>query len=358
MQSSDQSGVREREGRFVARVHHMRTLGGALSALLVAAVLAGNDAPAWTWALWAFNGFAWPLLARWLTHRAHEPKLAAQRHLVIDSAAAGAWIALMQFNLVPSAVLLVMATMDKIAVGGWRFVARTTPALLVACVLVSAALGFPVGLESSMTGILATLPFLIVYPLVLATITYELGRHVSAKNRQLRRLNRIDALTGLRNRRGWNEALAAELARHARTRRPAVLMLVDVDNLKEVNDNHGHIAGDEVLRNVARVLEICARDIDTPARYGGDEFGVLLAETGLQGALRVAERVRTTFLAERPEEAVLQNCTLSIGLAEVDLAVVTADEWLQRADGAMYRAKAAGRNRVESDMTLAYQRPR
>src|SRR5690606_1711473 len=159
----------------------------------------------------------------------------------------------------------------------------------------------------SMPGGLATLPFLSAYPLALAAITFRLGRRYAARNRQLERLNRVDVLTGLRNRRGWNEALAAELARHARTRRPAVLMLVDVDNLKEVNDNHGHIAGDEVLRNVARVLEICARDIDTPARYGGDEFGVLLAETGLQGALRVAERVRTTFLAERPEEAVLQN---------------------------------------------------
>ncbi|MEN1939519.1 diguanylate cyclase [Luteimonas sp. MJ246] len=350
--------VRAREQRFVTRVHHIRTLGGALSALLVASVLADNDAAPWTWALWAFNGFAWPLLARWLTHRAHEPKLAAQRHLVIDSAAAGAWIALMEFNLVPSAVLLVMVTMDKIAVGGWRFVARTTPALLIACLLVSAARGFPVGLESSMSSILATLPFLVVYPLVLATVTFGLGRHVSAKNRTLQRLNRIDALTGLRNRRGWNEALAAELARHARTRRPAVLMLVDVDNFKEVNDNHGHVVGDEVLRHVARVLEICARDIDTSARYGGDEFGVLLAETGLNGALRVAERVRTTFLAERPEEAVLQDCTLSIGLAEVDLAVVTADEWLQRADSAMYRAKAAGRNRVESDVAGAVERPR
>ena len=155
-------------------------------------------------------------------------------------------------------------------------------------------------------------------------------------------------LTGLRNRRGWNEAMAAELARHARTRRPAVLMLVDVDNLKEVNDTHGHLLGDAVLRTVADVLRAATRDIDTPARYGGDEFGVLLAETDLRGALEVAERVRTQFLAERPAESAEQACTLSIGLAEADVSVVTADEWLRRADAAMYRAKA-GRNRVEAD---------
>ena len=200
--------------------------------------------------------------------------------------------------------------------------------------------------------VLATLPFLFVYPVALATIVYERDSRLISNDRQLECLNRIDVLTGLRNRRGWNEAMTAELARHARTRRPAVLMLVDVDKLKEVNDNHGHVVGDRVLSSVAGVLTGCTRDIDTPARIGGDEFGVLLAETSLAGALRVAERVRTAFIDQRPPEAAGQDCTLSIGLAEVDLSVITADEWLKRADAAMYRAKARGRNRVEPDREL------
>lgn len=353
MHLTEDEVVHARELRFAGRVHQVRSLGGALSALLVASVLAGNGAPAWTWLLWAFNGFAWPLLANRLTLRSPEPSQAAMRYLVFDSAAAGIWIAIMQFNLVPSAVLLAMVTTDKIAVGGWRFLGRTAPALLAACALASAALGFPVRLESSMANILATLPFLFVYPVALATITYGLGRNVAGKNRQLERLNRVDVLTGLLNRRGWNEALVSELARHARTRRPAVLMLVDVDNFKAVNDSHGHAAGDCVLCCVASVLAASTREIDVPARYGGDEFGVLLAETSMEGAQRVAERVRTAFLAERPEEAAELDCTLSIGLAEADLSVVTADEWLNRADAAMYRAKAGGRNRVEREGAAA-----
>ena len=355
MHLTEDEHVRRRELRFAGRVHQVRTLGGALSALLVASVLAGNGAPAWTWALWGFNGFLWPLLANRLTLRSPEPAQAAQRYLVFDAAAAGMWIALMQFNLVPSAVLLAMVTMDKIAVGGWRFLARTLPALLAGCALASTALGFPMRLESSMANVLATLPFLFVYPIALATITYGLGRSVADKNRQLERLNRIDVLTGLLNRRGWNEALTAELARHARTRRPAVLMLVDVDRFKAVNDSHGHMAGDAVLRSVSSVLRACTREIDTPARYGGDEFGVLLAETSLAGAMRVAERVRGAFVAERPAEAAACDCTLSIGLAQADLSVVTPDEWLKRADTAMYRAKARGRNRVEPDAALVEQ---
>src|SRR5690606_27759428 len=135
MHPTDDEPVRQRELRFARRVHHVRTLGAALSALLVASVLARDGAPAWTWALWAFNGFLWPLLAHWLTLRASEPAQSAQRYLVFDSAAAGLWIALMQFNLVPSAVLLAMVSMDKIAVGGWRFLARTTLPLVAVCAL-------------------------------------------------------------------------------------------------------------------------------------------------------------------------------------------------------------------------------
>lgn len=348
MQLTDDDTVRHRELRFAGRVHRARTLGAALSALLVASVLAGNGASTWTWTLWAFNGFLWPLVANWLTLRSPEPSQAAHRYLVFDSAAAGMWIALMQFNLVPSAVLLAMVSMDKIAVGGWRFVARTTPALVGACVLVSAATGFPVRLESSMANVLATMPFLFVYPVALASVSYGLGRRLALKNRQLERLNRVDVATGLANRRGWREALDAELARQARTRRPSVLMLVDVDNFDAI-DAHGDGAGDAVLRTVSSVLRAHTREIDTPARPGGERFGVVLAETTMAGAARVAERVRAGFIAARSEEAATYDCTLSIGLAEADLSVVTADEWLQRADTALCRAKAGGRIRAVPD---------
>lgn len=348
MQLTRDDTVRRRELRFAHRVHHVRTLGAALSALLVASVLAGNGASTWTWALWALNGFAWPLVANRLTLRSPEPVQAAHRYLVVDSAAAGMWIALMQFNLVPSAVLLAMVSMDKIAVGGWRFAARTTPALVAACVLVSAATGFPVRLDSSMANILATLPFLFVYPVALAALSYGLGRSVALKNRQLERLNRIDVLTGLPNRRGWKQTLAGELARHARTRRPAVLMLVEVHALGAVNARHGAAAGDAVLRSLSSVLREHSREIDTPARHAGNGFGLLLAETTLADAARVVERVRASFIAERSPEAAELECTLGIGLAEVDMSVVTADEWIQRADAALYRAGPDGRDRARS----------
>ncbi|MDN5780410.1 MAG: diguanylate cyclase [Luteimonas sp.] len=327
-------------------MHRMRALGLGVGALPIASVLYENAASAWAWGLLLFNALVWPHLAWWLARRSRDPNGAEFRNLVIDSAAGGAWVAMMQFNLLPSALLLTMLTIDKIGVSGWRFLARTVPPQVIACVATSAVLGFQVRLESSMLNIVASLPFMLLYPLALSTVTYALSHRVTLQNRQLERLNRIDVLTGLPNRRHWDEAADNELARYLRSRRPAVVMLIDVDNFKEVNDANGHAMGDEVLRRVAQVLRSSLREIDTPARYGGDEFAVVLPETDVHGAREVAERIRTGFLKARGEAAAAEHCTLSIGLAEADRLLVDADDWVRRADAAMYGAKAAGRDRV------------
>ena len=342
---SQLSESRDRE--FVDRMHRMRTLGLGCGMLPIASVLHANDASAWAWGLLLFNALAWPHLAWWLARRSHDPRNAEFRNLLLDSMAGGAWLAVMQFNLLPSALLATALMVDKIGVAGWRFLARTVPAQVATCLVVWALLGFPVRLESTMANIVASLPFMLVYPLALSTVTYALGHRVALQNRQLERLNRIDVLTGLPNRRHWDEVADSELARYLRSRRPAVVMLIDVDNFKEVNDAHGHGTGDDVLRCVARVLRASVREIDTPARYGGDEFAVLLAESDVRGARMVAERIRTRFLEERGEAAAAERCTLSIGLAEADRLLVDADDWVRRADAAMYRAKAGGRDRVD-----------
>jgi diguanylate cyclase len=338
---------------FVQRMWRLRILGLGLGVLPIAAVLYERDAPAVAWIALAINGYAWPHVAWALARNSREPRAAEFRNLMADSAFGGIWIAVMAFNLVPSALLAAMLSVDKIGVAGWRFLLRAAALQVAACVLASALLGFPVALQSSMLVVVACLPFMFAYPMAISTASFHLARKVVRQNRQLERLNRIDVLTGLPNRRHWNEVVAGELARYLRARRPAVAMLIDVDNFKEVNDTHGHAVGDEVLRCIASVLRGSIREIDTAVRYGGDEFAVLLAETNAMGAREVAERIRTTFLAMRSREAAAQRCTLSIGIAEADRLLVTTEDWLQRADAAMYRAKAEGRNRVVVDRTLA-----
>lgn len=341
---SQQSEARDRA--FVRRMYRMRMLGLVLSALCVASVLYENDTPVVVWGLLLLNLAVWPHVAWWRVRRSLLPREAELRNLILDSTFGGAWVAVMQFNLLPSALLMALLSVDKVAVGGWRFLGRTLPPQLGSCLLVWALLGFPVRLESSMTVVAASLPFMIAYPLALSAVMYALGRRVAQQNRQLERLNRIDVLTGLHNRRHWDEVASSELARYLRSRRPAVVMLIDVDNFKEVNDAHGHATGDEVLRCVADVLRKSVREIDTPARYGGDEFVVLLTESDVRGARAVAERVRTGFLKARGDAAAAEHCTLSIGLAQADRLLVNADDWVRRADEAMYGAKAGGRDRI------------
>jgi diguanylate cyclase (GGDEF)-like protein len=159
---------------------------------------------------------------------------------------------------------------------------------------------------------------------------------------------RLDAKTGLFNARHFRAALAGEHARAERNDRPLSILVADLDLLREVNNTHGHLAGDAVLAGVADVFRMTLRRGDVPARFGGEEFAVLLPDTGLEEALIIAERLRgavaaTIFRAPATGEGI--RATLSAGVAERE-AGVDPDALLHAADLAVYRAKAAGRDRV------------
>ena len=159
-----------------------------------------------------------------------------------------------------------------------------------------------------------------------------------------RELARTDALTGLMNGRAFLEHASAELARSRRSGAPIALCCLDVDNFKHVNDRFGHAAGDEVLREIAAVLTSSVRAGDRAARLGGDEFALLLADADAGTAGLVASRVITAIstLGARYEGTGLG---MSIGISQVQDEVVSVDDLLRRADQAMYKAKASGKQR-------------
>ncbi len=164
---------------------------------------------------------------------------------------------------------------------------------------------------------------------------------------QLTELNRRDPLTGLYNRRHLADQLAIEFERARRYRRPLTLMMLDIDEFKDVNDRWGHPFGDEVIRVVAKVLVQELRAVDFAARYGGEEFCCFLPETSVQSASVVAERIRQRIVdmkVNHPEATV--SVTVSVGIAERDADVADADSLLRLADDALYQAKSGGRNRV------------
>lgn len=166
-------------------------------------------------------------------------------------------------------------------------------------------------------------------------------------NLMLAQMATTDPLTGLLNRRAFGERLQAELVRSARYGPACALLLLDIDHFKRINDEHGHAAGDTVLRGVAQLLQRQLRGSDAAGRLGGEEFAVLLPHTGREDALRVAESLRGRIAELRfAEGEATLACTTSIGLVVADSAAVAADDLLRQADQALYRAKAAGRDRV------------
>ena len=158
-----------------------------------------------------------------------------------------------------------------------------------------------------------------------------------------------DDLTGLANKRSFRYFVDKEGARAARFGHDLSLLIVDIDDFKQVNDSYGHLQGDEVLRAVGRILTGESRGIDEPARYGGEEFVVALPETDTEGAVEVAERIRGRIAAERIRmvdgDGELK-VTASLGVATTPGAAADVEELIAAADAALYEAKRTGKNRV------------
>ncbi|WP_341205936.1 diguanylate cyclase [uncultured Psychrosphaera sp.] len=176
-------------------------------------------------------------------------------------------------------------------------------------------------------------------------------RELEEKNQQLEKLNTIDALSGIYNRRHFDKRLQAELRRGRRELTPLSLILFDIDHFKKVNDTYGHIVGDEVIRCISMCAsEQLSRTADEVFRYGGEEFAVLLPNTNLPGALTLAEKIRAAIenLTITLNEQTL-SCKISLGVATHDSTkAIEPNSFIEMADSALYKAKQSGRNQVQT----------
>jgi len=172
------------------------------------------------------------------------------------------------------------------------------------------------------------------------------NRELSEANKTIQRLARIDALTGLANRRTLDEAFLREIARTERMGESLSLIMADLDQFKSINDEYGHLTGDQVLVQVASVFGNKTRPYDVAARYGGEEFVLLLPGTSTESAIAIAERIRREA-TELKVPGYSRHVTVSLGVATWRTGE-TPDEFVGRADAALYCAKSAGRNRVEA----------
>jgi diguanylate cyclase (GGDEF)-like protein len=232
--------------------------------------------------------------------------------------------------------------------------------LSVACVVLCSvggsvgamfALGSVIGLPSEqMLGrslaIASTVPALVSLPVSLVII--RLLREVDVARQSAQQLAWNDDLTGLLNRRRFGELVQRELTGAVRTGQPLAVLLLDLDDFKQINDRHGHSAGDAMLRAVATAITACLRATDLSGRWGGEEFAVALPHANLEQAVVVSQRVREQIskLRVHTDAAKLLSCTASIGVAAYRGIDEPLESLLNRADRAMYRAKQSGKNRV------------
>lgn len=171
--------------------------------------------------------------------------------------------------------------------------------------------------------------------------------------RRLTELSRRDALTGAANRRYFFERAEEEFARSRRYNKPLSVIVIDIDNFKQVNDSNGHASGDLVLQNLTNNISVDLREIDLLGRVGGDEFAVLVPETDLQGACELAERLRLAAAGQRDSDGQeVDQYTLSLGVATLAPEDASIDMVLLRADSALYASKHIGKNCVTAEDRL------
>lgn len=206
-----------------------------------------------------------------------------------------------------------------------------------------------------MTGVLLATALIFglffIYPLIRTQVREEdklraMTESLSARSETLEHAALTDGLTGMQNRRYFDDALNEYLQEFRRIDKPVGLMILDLDHFKEINDTHGHDVGDEVLREVARCLKDLTRHHDVVARLGGEEFAVVTPNMPQDALIKLAERIRSSISGLLLEtDSVRLNVTTSVGLAVCD-SKETAEEFYRRADKMLYQAKRQGRNRV------------
>ena len=183
--------------------------------------------------------------------------------------------------------------------------------------------------------------------LIIYDVTEQAINHIELEsaNNKLEIISKTDGLTGLLNRNHWEEHLEKEFERQKRYQKDCTLIIFDIDHFKKVNDNYGHPAGDEVIRQTANIVRQCIRKTDIAGRYGGEEYVILLPHTHVDSAKVLAERIRKkiertpAYYEEQPI-----SYTVSIGLCGFHQGLLSPTEWIDNADQALYICKEGGRN--------------
>lgn len=321
--------------------------------------------------------FSWPHLAYYIATHSNNQKKAEFRNLTIDAFLMGITLPMMSFRLLPSLTIAGMSLLTSIAAGGFSFLIRGVLFFILGTVILIPFIGLHIKPESTLFIEIFCLPPLIIYSMAIASATYSLAKkydkarasissqkvkledayeEIERQRDRLDTLSKIDGLTGIPNRRRFDEYLELQWQNTQRSGSPLSVIMIDIDHFKAYNDFYGHGGGDECLKKVALTLsETSKRPNDIVARYGGEEFVCLLPATDLDGAVKLAdemcENVRCLSLPHE-KSSTAQFITISLGVSSmIPTKALSYKTLLEKADQALYNAKNDYRNCVR---TLAF----
>jgi len=322
----------------------------------------------YAWALLVLQFMVYPHVAYWRACRARDTRQAEMHNLIIDSLLFGIWAAAFGFPVWITFTLFITTTINHALYRDPWAMAHSAAAIAVGALLAVAVGGLHFSPATDWPTTALCIIGLTLYLVIVANVAYTRNHQLhrvrkqlqideQALQKQLDEINTLqrqlsdqanrDALTGLYNRRYLDSTLERELARCQREGLPLSLMLLDLDHFKRINDTYGHQAGDEVLKQLADMLNAQARSADVVCRFGGEEFLLLLPNMPLAVAQERAEQWRSGFAAMTMVfgEFRMQG-TLSIGLSCYPGHGTSPQALIRSADRALYRAKSEGRNRV------------
>ena len=333
--------------RLARRLRLPRAVGLAILFFPIASVLVAQPVNGVWWLLLVGWAFVWPHLAWQLASRSADPRSNELYNLKADAIIAGIWIGLMGVNAFPTAALLMMTSMHMMGAGGLRlFTAGTLLTTLAALATLQMASIPPLFVSSALQGWL-TLPVFIFYPVLFAWVSYQTAIRLAEHKRRLELMSTRDGMTGVFNRRHWEDLLRNEFDSCRRHHRDATMLLIDIDHFKTINDTWGHDIGDEAIIAITHQLQLTLRGSDIIGRFGGDEFAVIMSNTAADSAIAAMSRVHERLAQLSLPGAPLVKLCISVGVAPLTPPMGHYREWLKAADVALYKAKNAGRNRTE-----------
>lgn len=332
---------------FARRIWLPRTVGHFCSFIMFSGVMVDQALSGWWWLALVLYAFVWPHLALQIAERASNPMAAERRNLIADALMAGTGIAIMGGNILPCLLLTMMVNMNNIGACGGRFFVAGLVLQIAMALLTFQFTGAPLNVTTTSLQFNLCLPMLIIYPALFGFVCYRTALTLAEHKRQLQLISTRDGMTGVYNRRHWEQLLSVEYENTLRYRRASTLLLIDIDHFKQINDTYGHDIGDKALIAVTQYLQLTLRVSDVIGRFGGDEFAVIMSGTSPESAVAAMERVHERLQNLHIDNADSLKVQISVGIAPFNPNMNEYQEWLKAADLALYQAKHAGRNRTK-----------